>query len=346
MNKLLLALSLFSFFFVACAKEEDPIFTISQTSIAAQASENSTTIILNANNPWSVSFPDWCTVSPSSGDGKGEINVVITVKKNNSFVERECSLIFVSRELEASITVIQDPKEIISYVDEYGVNHGKGVLVGNTVWAPVNCGYKASTAADKGYPYGKLYQWGRKYGQGYSKEYDATAPYDDGKIIQGPVELSVGQNPSNQENFYTYDPYVIRIWVSGLTSSECSKLWNNGTEESPIKTNYDPCPTGWRVPTKTEWMNLYEVSRPFFAGQQTGCYHDDLLILAGGYSNGYTGVVKSRIEAGRYWSSSFNLEDNRAYQQTYGIGKELGTGTVGNNTENCANGNSVRCVME
>ena len=29
------------------------------------------------------------------------------------------------------------------YVDEYGVNHGKGVTVAGVVWAPVNCGYLA-----------------------------------------------------------------------------------------------------------------------------------------------------------------------------------------------------------
>ena len=27
------------------------------------------------------------------------------------------------------------------YVDEFGINHGKGVKIGETIWAPVNCGY-------------------------------------------------------------------------------------------------------------------------------------------------------------------------------------------------------------
>lgn len=47
------------------------------------------------------------------------------------------------------------------YVDEYGINHGQGIEVGGVIWAPVNCGYKAATADSKGFPYGKLYQWGR-----------------------------------------------------------------------------------------------------------------------------------------------------------------------------------------
>ena len=41
------------------------------------------------------------------------------------------------------------------YIDEYGINHGPGVKIGETVWAPVNCGYHAED-----FKYGKLYQWG------------------------------------------------------------------------------------------------------------------------------------------------------------------------------------------
>ena len=52
-------------------------------------------------------------------------------------------------------------RQMFDYIDEYGVNHGKGVNIDGVIWAPVDCGYHAVN-----YPYGKLYQWGRKYGQG------------------------------------------------------------------------------------------------------------------------------------------------------------------------------------
>lgn len=42
-------------------------------------------------------------------------------------------------------------------------NVGQGIQIGETVWAPVNCGYHATD-----FQWGKLYQWGRKYGQGYT----------------------------------------------------------------------------------------------------------------------------------------------------------------------------------
>jgi hypothetical protein len=61
------------------------------------------------------------------------------------------------------------PSSSYDYVDEYGINHGPGVEIGGVIWAPVNCGYNETD-----FKYGKLYQWGRKYGQGYNG--DATVP--------------------------------------------------------------------------------------------------------------------------------------------------------------------------
>ncbi len=79
------------------------------------------------------------------------------------------------------------------YVDEYVINHSQGIEIDGVVWAPVNCGYHKDD-----YKYGKLYQWGRKYGQGYCLSYaegqwyqlysDASVP----NRVQGPVTLSVG----------------------------------------------------------------------------------------------------------------------------------------------------------
>ena len=68
------------------------------------------------------------------------------------------------------------PPQEGDYIDEYGVHHGQGIEIDGVVWAPVNCGYKAPTADSKGFPYGKLYQGGRKYGHGYSLEYDQSEP--------------------------------------------------------------------------------------------------------------------------------------------------------------------------
>ena len=145
-----------------------------------------------------------------------------------------------------TVNVISIPTSVatIDYVDEYGVNHGKGVAIGGTVWAPVNCGYKAATDTDKGYTYGKLYQWGRKYGQGYSEEYDSEPI-----LYDAPVSATVGQDKSMQDYFFVGQSDWIESWDD--------KLWNSGTDKFPVKTNYDPCPIGWRIPTYDELNALH-----------------------------------------------------------------------------------------
>ena len=146
-----------------------------------------------------------------------------------------------------TITVIAPTtREPIDYEVD-GVSYGKGVVIGDVIWAPVNCGYEPATSDSKGYTYGKLYQWGRKYGQGYSTSYDATAP----KIVEGPISAANAQNEEYSNKFIqsTSEPYD---WIY----PQNDKLWNSGTEESPVRTEHDPCPKGWRVPTSAEFNKL------------------------------------------------------------------------------------------
>ena len=210
------------------------------------------------------------------------------------------------------VTVKSDSKSG-DYIDEYGVNHGKGVAIGMAIWAPVNCGYHATD-----FKYGKLYQWGRKYGQGYSGAlYDGDlnylGDYSDSEapsILSGPVSLSTGQSKANEDKFYyaSSDPWD---WCS----PQDHELWNSGSESAPVKTEYDPCPEGWRVPTYAElaeltnnysswtiadngqmgiWFsgpNLYTASVPQVFFPAAGYRNDD---DGGAYYRGYFGC---------YWSS-------------------------------------------
>lgn len=228
---------------------------------------------------------------------------------------------------------------LVDYVDEYGVNHEKGVVIGGTaVWAPVNCGYKAATASDKGYPYGKLYQWGRKYGQGYD-ENDASGPtFSEGGVSE------VGGNHKNNENvFYTgYSDWV---------DTRKDKLWNSGTEESPVKTTYDPCPTGWRVPTYAELNELcqnYSEWTTNEAGQSgrwfsgSAPYSEDVARVffpAAGCRYYDDGDANGRGNDGYYWSSS----PNNYYYFAYLLYFSNGVAYMGNTTR--AYGYSVRCVQ-
>ena len=234
------------------------------------------------------------------------------------------------------------------YIDEYGVNHGPGVKIGETVWAPVNCGYHETD-----FKYGKLYQWGRKYGQGYSGglydingnetgEYsDATTP----TIMSSPVTLTTGQSESNEDNFY-----MVASSPWDWLSSPDDELWHSGTESDPVKTEYDPCPAGWRVPTSAEldelrqnhssWMSEYDQPGYWFSGAST--YTDEapqVFFPAAGGRNNLDGYASNRGNYGLYWSSSPIYYFDVSYLHIFSSGVNLNCNTR-------AYGYSVRCVQE
>ena len=129
------------------------------------------------------------------------------------------------------------PPQEGDYIDEYGVNHGQGIEIDGIVWAPVNCGYKKDD-----YPYGKYYQWGRKYGLGLDRNSTRLSP----------VSYTISLNQEKANLFYICEAGDPFNWCS--TSKP--DFWNEGTEGNPVKTVYDPCPEGWRVPTNTELCAL------------------------------------------------------------------------------------------
>ena len=182
------------------------------------------------------------------------------------------------------------------YVDEYGINHGPGVEIDGVVWAPVNCGYHATD-----YKYGKLYQWGRKYGQGY----DATVP----TVILGPVDLVTGQSKNNENIFYkaSSSPWD---WLS----PQNDELWNSGTEENPVKSEYDPCPAGWRVPSYAElselcqnyssWTSEEGQLGYWFSGASSYTENVPQVFFSAAGSRRNDGGDNARGDRGFYWSSS------------------------------------------
>lgn len=138
---------------------------------------------------------------------------------------------------------------------ENGNYLGGGVLIDGVVWAPVNCGYDAEK-----YPYGLLYQFGRKYGQGYNDENYQDATYPIGNMLKMELldNMEDGSLEANKDNFYYMQKSHYQSWYVINDASEVKglKLWNSGTDSNPIKTKYDPCPDGWRVPTDKELQSL------------------------------------------------------------------------------------------
>ena len=237
---------------------------------------------------WTSSDASVATIDPSTG-------VMTAIGGGTATITAEAGGVKATANLEVLVTTAVPTTD---YIDEYGINHGKGIAIMETVWAPVNCGYHATN-----YKYGKLYQWGRKYGQGYEGEFgDAIETV----LSDGPVSRKTGESAENSNVFYVVEdsPYD---WLA----PQDDYLWYSGSEAVPVKTQYDPCPEGWRVPTETE---LYQVSRKYVHDQQGGC------ILYGNYRpidgapslflpySGYRSAYKSsdcyaRGDGGYYWSS-------------------------------------------
>ena len=240
----------------------------------------------------------------------------------------------------------------VDYIDEYGINYGKGTsiairidegtAIGYVVWAPVNCGFHPTY-----YPYGKLYQWGRKYGQGYSSTYDDTIP----AIVEGPVSLEVGQSEDNRNYFYMVEEAPFD-WLS----PQNDKLWNSGTEDNPIKTEYDPCPKGWRVPTRTELYELHQ-NRATYHSNESGLdgrwlsgaikYSSEVprvFLPAAGYRDADFGKSRYRGHVGEYWSSSTSTKYSAALYTSDAV---YFTNIVQmTSVQFRAYGRSVRCVQE
>lgn len=278
-------------------------------------------------------------------DAAGNVQTIETDKVNE--VKRSALLVMPAVTLEDSGRVPQEG----DYIDEYGINHGQGIEIDGVVWAPVNCGYHAED-----FKYGKLYQWGRKYGQGYDgmfcdingaesdEYYDSVVP----AIEDGGISVINGNQKENSNVFYTVTEEFKYDWAS-ISDGE---LWNSGTESNPIKTEYDPCPVGWRVPTYDE-LNKLGRNKSLWTTDESGqvgywfcgssTYSDNVLqvfLPAAGYRFN-SGDAYYRGGYGNYWSSRpCSSSFDYAYDFCFYNEEAFMSGT------SRANGFSVRCVQE
>ncbi|MPM86328.1 hypothetical protein SDC9_133417 [bioreactor metagenome] len=172
-------------------------------------------------------------------------------------------------------------------------------------------------------PYGLLYQWHRKYGQ------DKTGI----TITAGPVSLATGNDYNNRNIFYTSNAN----WCSVNQTT-----WS-------MTDVYNPCPPGWKVPTKAEMEALLTLgytstnsgidglSGIWIGGNHATDHVGSLFLPNGATRSGGTGELANSSSKGIYWVS-----ESATGNSNFGLGFDSGSRQT--LQQNKSAGYEIRCV--
>ena len=212
-----------------------------------------------------------------------------------------------------------------------------GAFVAAGVWKFFMChNLGANTAAVPTTPswelIGNYYQWGRNPTCFGIDGTDAPNP------CSSPVYGAAGPWGSTTANDN-----------AGLITGWNTVLAANGSWAA-IKTANDPCPSGWRVPTITEWTGVTNTSlnARIFVGTFTGSATNyssgirigtSLFLPTPGYRHNGNGALTSRGSDGYYWSSTESGSTNAQFMRLISAGTQI-------SAESRAYAFALRCIEE
>jgi uncharacterized protein (TIGR02145 family) len=253
--------------------------------------------------------------------------------------------------------VIANKPSIGSYIGPYSVNavnlkvnskyyyrayaiNSKGIVYGNEqsfstlnnttivvevksktgrIWMDRNLGAtRVATSSKDVESYGDLYQWGRKLDGHQNRTSGVTNT------------LANSDQPSTTN--FIISPGSPQDW----RSPQNANLWQgvNGIN--------NPCPSGYRIPTETEW---WEERNSWSTPNAAGAFASPLKLTLGGFRYGAGSLpLVSVAEVGFYWSSTVGKFENNP---------NMGSRSLRINPENAfiftvirAEGHSCRCIKD
>jgi uncharacterized protein (TIGR02145 family) len=167
------------------------------------------------------------------------------------------------------------PKASGAILDSYGNVYKQVLAEDGNYWLDRNLGAtQVATSKTDTASYGSLFQWGR-LADGHQIPTSGTTGTQ-----------SVGDVPGNS-NFI--------IGYSDWRSTRNDNLWQGGSGVN------NPCPTGFRLPTQTEWATLVTAAG---ITNDTTAYSSSLKLPLAGDRDSNGGELFDRGSYGMYWSSS------------------------------------------
>ena len=195
-----------------------------------------------------------------------------------------------------------------------------------------NLGATSATATDGKKTYGLYYQFGRKDPfTGDIERYNINGT-SIGKTAIESGKVSFAKAVQNPATFNT----IIGDWVS--PNNYTDKNWND-IVESTGKTFFDPCPEGWRLPTKDEFSS-FSADSFVWDSTNSGRKFNTNWFPASGYRSNSDGSMNYVGSYGNNWSASHGSA-NYSYCLSF-----YSSNVNPSNGGNRANGFSVRCVQE
>lgn len=209
---------------------------------------------------------------------------------------------------------------------DYGNFFGYGVEIGGRTWAPVNLGYLPDH-----YPYGLLFQWGRIDGQGYG-----DSIYQDASVPE--IETGTVTPDTARPNVFYRTEDSPKDW----NAVPNSYIWRTSSSQ---KTEYDPCPAGWKVPVPLDFnMLILSATKSWNSSAKALVFTSGsaaVTLPAAGYRAGESAEAPAtaRGTMGYYWTSMATTEG--AYSLEFDA---VAANSTAENNRQC--GMSVRCVKE